>query len=139
MRGPFHWVFERRHDCCSTGVVQQHVGESAPATGAGDLPVSTSRRDPLTESRKDEPCFLSAQQMRDRHVTKDRSGGFLAQQASEERECNMRIYVMSVLVDDQAKALNFYTEKLGFIVKHDIPLGAHRWLTVVSKEAPEGT
>jgi catechol 2,3-dioxygenase-like lactoylglutathione lyase family enzyme len=46
---------------------------------------------------------------------------------------------MSVLVDDQAKALNFYTEKLGFIVKHDIPLGAHRWLTVVSKEAPEGT
>ena len=35
----------------------------------------------------------------------------------------MRIYVTSVLVDDQAKALNFYTEKLGFIVKHDIPLG----------------
>jgi catechol 2,3-dioxygenase-like lactoylglutathione lyase family enzyme len=51
----------------------------------------------------------------------------------------MRIYVMSVLVDDQAKALNFYTEKLGFVVKNDIPLGAHRWLTVVSKEAPEGT
>jgi catechol 2,3-dioxygenase-like lactoylglutathione lyase family enzyme len=51
----------------------------------------------------------------------------------------MRIYVTSVFVDDQAKALNFYTEKLGFIVKHDIPLGDHRWLTVVSKEAPEGT
>ncbi|TAI62833.1 VOC family protein [Bradyrhizobium sp. Leo170] len=51
----------------------------------------------------------------------------------------MRIYVMSVFVDDQAKALDFYTEKLGFIVKHDIPLGGdHRWLTVVSKEAPEG-
>ncbi|MGX9430541.1 VOC family protein [Bradyrhizobium sp. LeoA1S1] len=47
---------------------------------------------------------------------------------------------MSVFVDDQAKALDFYTEKLGFIVKHDIPLGGdHRWLTVVSKEAPEGT
>jgi catechol 2,3-dioxygenase-like lactoylglutathione lyase family enzyme len=46
----------------------------------------------------------------------------------------MRIYVMSVLVDDQAKALDFYTGKLDFIVKHDIPLGAHRWLTVVSKE-----
>lgn len=46
---------------------------------------------------------------------------------------------MSVMVDDQAKAFSFYTEKLGFIVKHDIPLGAHRWLTVVSKEAPEGT
>jgi catechol 2,3-dioxygenase-like lactoylglutathione lyase family enzyme len=51
----------------------------------------------------------------------------------------MRIYVMSVFVDDQAKALNFYTGKLGFIVKNDIPLGHHRWLTVVSKEAPEGT
>lgn len=46
---------------------------------------------------------------------------------------------MSVFVDDQAKALSFYTEKLGFVVKHDIPLGAHRWLTVVSKEAPDGT
>jgi catechol 2,3-dioxygenase-like lactoylglutathione lyase family enzyme len=46
---------------------------------------------------------------------------------------------MSVFVDDQAKALSFYTEKLGFIVKHDIPLGEHRWLTVVSKEAPDGT
>ena len=51
----------------------------------------------------------------------------------------MRIYVMSVLVDDQAKALDFYTGKLGFVVKHDIPLGSHRWLTVVSKEAPQGT
>jgi catechol 2,3-dioxygenase-like lactoylglutathione lyase family enzyme len=51
----------------------------------------------------------------------------------------MRIWMMSVFVDDQAKALNFYTEKLGFIVKHDLPLGEHRWLTVVSKEAPEGT
>jgi catechol 2,3-dioxygenase-like lactoylglutathione lyase family enzyme len=51
----------------------------------------------------------------------------------------MRIYVTSVFVDDQAKALNFYTEKLGFVVKNDIPLGDHRWLTVVSKQAPEGT
>lgn len=51
----------------------------------------------------------------------------------------MRIYVTSVLVDDQAKALDFYTNKLGFEVKHDIPLGEHRWLTVVSKEQPDGT
>jgi catechol 2,3-dioxygenase-like lactoylglutathione lyase family enzyme len=43
------------------------------------------------------------------------------------------------MVDDQAKAFSFYTEKLGFIVKHDIPLGNHRWLTVVSKDVPEGT
>ncbi|WP_108659076.1 VOC family protein [Acuticoccus kandeliae] len=51
----------------------------------------------------------------------------------------MRIYVTSVLVDDQAKALDFYTSILGFQKKHDIPLGAHRWLTVVPAEAPEGT
>jgi len=51
----------------------------------------------------------------------------------------MRIYVTSVFVDDQAKALDFYTGKLGFQVKHDIPLGEHRWLTVVSKEQPDGT
>jgi len=51
----------------------------------------------------------------------------------------MRIYVTSVFVDDQAKALDFYTKKLGFILKHDIPLGEHRWLTVVSPKAPDGT
>ncbi|MDO8979430.1 MAG: VOC family protein [Afipia sp.] len=51
----------------------------------------------------------------------------------------MRIYVTSVSVDNQAEALTFYTDKLGFKVKHDIPLGTHRWLTVVSQEEPEGT
>lgn len=51
----------------------------------------------------------------------------------------MRIYVTSVFVDDQAKALDFYTNKLGFVVKHDIPLGEARWLTVVSKEQYDGT
>ena len=50
----------------------------------------------------------------------------------------MRINLTSVLVDDQAKALAFYTEKLGFAKKHDIPLGEHRWLTVVSPEDPDG-
>ncbi|MBX9820019.1 MAG: VOC family protein [Afipia birgiae] len=51
----------------------------------------------------------------------------------------MRIYVTCVSVDNQAEALTFYTDKLGFKVKHDIPLGTHRWLTVVSQEEPEGT
>jgi catechol 2,3-dioxygenase-like lactoylglutathione lyase family enzyme len=51
----------------------------------------------------------------------------------------MRIYVTSVLVDDQSKALDFYTQTLGFVLKHDIPLGDDRWLTVVSKEDPAGT
>jgi catechol 2,3-dioxygenase-like lactoylglutathione lyase family enzyme len=50
----------------------------------------------------------------------------------------MKIYVTSVFVDDQAKALEFYTEKLGFKLKQDIPLGSHRWLTVVSQEDESG-
>jgi catechol 2,3-dioxygenase-like lactoylglutathione lyase family enzyme len=50
----------------------------------------------------------------------------------------MRITLTSVLVDDQAKALAFYTDVLGFEKKTDIPIGEHRWLTVVSPEAPDG-
>jgi len=51
----------------------------------------------------------------------------------------MRIYITSIFVDDQAKALDFYTKKLGFEVKNDVPVGEHRWLTLVSKEQPDGT
>lgn len=51
----------------------------------------------------------------------------------------MRINLTSVPVDDQAKALRFYTETLGFQSKHDIPMGVHRWITVVSPEDPNGT
>lgn len=51
----------------------------------------------------------------------------------------MRINLASVLVDDQDKALRFYTEVLGFQQKHDIPMGEHRWITVVSPEEPNGT
>lgn len=50
----------------------------------------------------------------------------------------IRIVLTSVLVDDQRKALKFYTEKLGFKLKHDIPLGEHSWLTVVSAADPDG-
>ena len=50
----------------------------------------------------------------------------------------MRINLTSVLVDDQAKALAFYTDVLGFRLKHDVPLGEHRWITVVSPESPDG-
>ena len=50
----------------------------------------------------------------------------------------MRINLTSVLVDDQDKALRFYTEVLGFVKKTDVPLGEHRWLTVVSPEDPDG-
>jgi catechol 2,3-dioxygenase-like lactoylglutathione lyase family enzyme len=51
----------------------------------------------------------------------------------------MRIYVTSVFVDDQAKALDFYTKVLGFQKKTDIPVGNASWLTVVSPEQPDGT
>ena len=51
----------------------------------------------------------------------------------------MRIVVTSVLVDDQQKALDFYTGVLGFVKKADIPMGSARWLTVVSPQDPGGT
>ncbi|MGH2444571.1 MAG: VOC family protein [Candidatus Limnocylindria bacterium] len=50
----------------------------------------------------------------------------------------MRINVTSIHVDDQAKALDFYTDALGFVKKTDVPAGEYRWLTVVSPEAPDG-
>jgi glyoxylase I family protein len=49
----------------------------------------------------------------------------------------MRIKLTSIMVNDQDKALKFYTEVLGFRKKHDIPVGAYKWLTVVSPEGPE--
>jgi catechol 2,3-dioxygenase-like lactoylglutathione lyase family enzyme len=50
----------------------------------------------------------------------------------------MRINITSVLVDDQQKALRFYTDVLGFVKKSDIPLGDASWLTVVSPDQPDG-
>ncbi|MBF8284019.1 MAG: Lactoylglutathione lyase and related lyase [Anaerolineales bacterium] len=51
----------------------------------------------------------------------------------------MRIKLTSVYVDDQDKALKFYTEVLGFVKKRDIPVGEFKFLTVVSPEEPDGT
>lgn len=51
----------------------------------------------------------------------------------------MRIHLTSVFVDDQEKAARFYTGVLGFVKKHDVPVGDDRWLTVVSPEDPDGT
>lgn len=48
----------------------------------------------------------------------------------------MKIFVTSVFVDDQEKALKFYTDVLGFVKKADITAGDYRWLTVVSPEGP---
>lgn len=50
----------------------------------------------------------------------------------------MKIHLTNVPVDDQEKALRFYTEKLGFVKKTDIPVGEYRWLTVVSPDDEDG-
>ena len=51
----------------------------------------------------------------------------------------MRIVVSSIYVDDQDKALAFYTTKLGFVKKTEIPLGSAKWLTVVAPDEQDGT
>ena len=51
----------------------------------------------------------------------------------------MKIVVTSVFVEDQEKALQFYTGVLGFVKKNDIPMGEARWLTVVASDDPDGT
>ena len=51
----------------------------------------------------------------------------------------MRITLTSVFVSDQNEALRFYTETLGFVKKHDLPVGEFKWLTVVSSDDPDGT
>jgi catechol 2,3-dioxygenase-like lactoylglutathione lyase family enzyme len=55
------------------------------------------------------------------------------------RIADVRIAVTSVYVDDQDRALSFYTDVLGFVKKTDLPLGEARWLTVVSPDEPTGT
>ncbi len=51
----------------------------------------------------------------------------------------MRIILTGVFVSDQDDALKFYTETLGFVKKHDVPVGEFKWLTVVSPDDPDGT
>src|SRR5436190_2047806 len=51
----------------------------------------------------------------------------------------IKINLTSVFVDDQDKALKFYTQVLGFVKKADFPVGQFKWLTVVSPAAPDGT
>jgi catechol 2,3-dioxygenase-like lactoylglutathione lyase family enzyme len=50
----------------------------------------------------------------------------------------MRISLTTVFVDDQRKALSFYTDVLGFVTRRDIPIGSDSWLTVVSPDSPAG-
>jgi predicted enzyme related to lactoylglutathione lyase len=59
--------------------------------------------------------------------------------ANADRKDTMRIELTTVHVDDQEKALRFYTEVLGFVKKADFSQGPFRWLTVASPEDPDGT
>jgi catechol 2,3-dioxygenase-like lactoylglutathione lyase family enzyme len=61
-----------------------------------------------------------------------------AEASAREEDSPMKITVTSVMVDDQEKALDFYTRVLGFRKKTDIPAGGARWLTVVSPDALDG-
>lgn len=50
----------------------------------------------------------------------------------------IRVKLMSIIVNDQKRARTFYTEKLGFAIKHDIPIGEASWLTLVAPDDPDG-
>jgi len=56
-----------------------------------------------------------------------------------ERGEPVKLQTVSIFVDDQQRALDFYTSRLGFTVTADIPMGEHRWLTVVDPDRPDGT
>src|SRR5277367_406183 len=75
------------------------------------------------------------------HQCKGRLGRERRRGANRERDQGerMKIKVTSICVDDQDKALSFYTEVLGFAKKADFSQGPFRWLTVASPEEPEGT
>jgi predicted enzyme related to lactoylglutathione lyase len=64
---------------------------------------------------------------------------FAAASRGRHQEEPMKIKLTSVYVDDQAKALRFYTDVIGFVKKADFSQGSYRWLTVASPEDPDGT
>ena len=51
----------------------------------------------------------------------------------------VKLQTVSIFVDDQQRAVDFYTDRLGFVVAADVPLGDFRWLTVVDPDSPDGT
>ncbi|QOR68004.1 VOC family protein [Cytobacillus suaedae] len=51
----------------------------------------------------------------------------------------LKVIITSIFVEDQDKALEFYSETLGFVKKHDVPTGEHRWITLVSPDEQDGT
>src|SRR5215216_2719596 len=105
----------------------------AELVAAGDLPAP--RRARVGGAGEDEEAG-QVQVPPSRHRAARDHRRAVATEAGKEQP--MRIYVTSVLVDDQEKALRFYTDVLGFVKKTDIPMGEARWLTVVSPDDPQG-
>jgi predicted enzyme related to lactoylglutathione lyase len=68
-----------------------------------------------------------------------RSNECTGSQNNKKGEKAMKIVVTSIFVQDQDKALKFYSEKLGFVKKEDVPAGEFRWITLVSPDDPDGT
>jgi catechol 2,3-dioxygenase-like lactoylglutathione lyase family enzyme len=62
-----------------------------------------------------------------------------AEETKDGKQSSMKIKLTSVFVEDQDKAIKFYTEVLGFVKKQDVPVGEFKWLTVVSPDDPDGT
>ena len=58
---------------------------------------------------------------------------------ADQKGTAVKLQTVSIFVDDQQRAVDFYTSRLGFSVAADVPLGEHRWLTVVDPERPDGT
>ena len=58
---------------------------------------------------------------------------------ADREENPVKLQTVSIFVDDQQRALDFYTSRLGFVVADDVPLGEHRWLTVMDPDRPDGT
>jgi catechol 2,3-dioxygenase-like lactoylglutathione lyase family enzyme len=98
--------------------------------------VACSRAKPAGDPRETRRLTLSASAPRSNHHVIAAKSSVLADPLCGHLEVMMKINLTSVVVDDQAKALAFYTDVLGFVKKNDMPAGEARWLTVVSPEGP---
>src|ERR671911_3136207 len=140
--------FGRFDQTCNSG----RVGETRRPTVVRDLrsPCGRPRHEPHEAGDLQAPGGAGEGRSRGRslggphEVAFQQTVGTLAlaqrvvEQAQAERRSRMRIVVTSVFVEDQEKALCFYTEVLDFQKKTDVPVGEYRWLTVVSPEEPNG-
>jgi predicted enzyme related to lactoylglutathione lyase len=112
---------------CACGFTLGYI--PAPLCGLGN-------RASLESVRKENFVRKKAEKARSKWSTREQTKE--ANYGTKE-ETTMKIKLNSVLVDDQDKALKFYTQVLGFVKKREIPVGEFKWLTVVSPDEPDGT